>query len=99
MSWSISISPATVEEFDAAVDAAGADLPRLVPDQEDQLLAAKAAAKALVASGALGHDGLYRGSLSGHANPGHPTPESPYMPVESISVYIQRWFQPEVTNG
>lgn len=73
MSWSLSIPPTPAAEFAAAVDAAvTSPAGPLAPSVGEQVAAAKAAAKALVAGGSLG-DGskTFAASLSGHANEGH----------------------------
>lgn len=78
MSWSTApVKPVDFEHINEVIDAAmitGAQH----EEHHEQFAAAKEAAKALIASGALGDgtDGrLFIVSLNGHANPGHqPTP-------------------------
>lgn len=74
MSWQVTpIEPSTGANIDAAIEVAqlwGTS----APEHQQQLDAAKWAAKAMIASGALGNPGdgrLFIVSLNGHANPDH----------------------------
>lgn len=79
MSWTFpAASGITADEFDAKVAASLAAYEhnleasdyQLDPAASEQITAAVAAAKALVASGAVG-SGTFNVTLSGHANPDH----------------------------
>lgn len=84
MSWSTSVPATPTAEFDAAVDAAAVSPPgELAPEVTSQVAAARAAVKALVASGSFdASTPAFNASLSGHAcvdgTPG----------AESISVFV-----------
>ncbi len=69
MSWSLSYETREKFEKDEAEYPA---VPELGPDCEEQKQAARAAAKALIDSGAAGGEGKdFRVNIYGHANPGH----------------------------
>lgn len=93
MSWGMSTEKTTAAEFASAVDALelgdgySADFAR--DEAEAQLAAAKSAAKAILASGALGTEGEYLASLSGHAEPGHERREG--YSGDFVNVIVQRF--------
>ena len=93
MSWSVSVSKTPSAEFEAAIDALelgdgyGTDFAR--EEAEMQLSAAKAAAKAIFASGAVGTEGEYHASLSGHAEPNHE--RRPGYSGDTVYVTVQRY--------
>src|SRR5258707_4956206 len=89
MSWSLSMEKTTAEQFDAAVDAAGEGSPAPTAEQAEQIAAAKAAAKAIFASGALGREGEYFASMSGHAEPGHERRKG--FSGDMVHVTVQRY--------
>lgn len=92
MSWNVSLPATPAAEFDAAVDAL--ELPvreHMTPDAygpeaQAQFAAAKAAAKAIAASGALGR-GPFGCQLNGHANPDHAPREGWANDTMNVSVY------------
>lgn len=79
MSWSITIGPYTAEEWAKVARPTIQDAEDTVrkqqPDCQDEAIracdAAIDAAKALIASGALGSGATFLASLNGHANPGN----------------------------
>lgn len=90
MSWnSTPIKPADGEHITAEI--ASAKCSGMVsPEHEDQLRQAKAAAIAMIMSGALGDplDGrVFTVSLHGHANEGHQP--KPGWADDALSVYVQ----------
>jgi len=91
LSWSITVPAVPVEEFGVACDDAPNDYESSVEGQA-QIDAAKAAAKAIVASGAAGAGCWVRASLNGHANRGH-QPQDGYSP-DQISVTVQQMTAP-----
>lgn len=73
MSWGASLKPTPAAEFAAAVDAMETPSAPTETQEETaaQFEAAKAAAKAIMASGAIGTLGEYTVSMTGHAEPDH----------------------------
>lgn len=81
MSWSVQIPPSLAEKVPSVIE--GLELPEYAramnsaEEMGEQLRAAKRAVLLLFFSGALGDptQGVWVGTISGHANPGHlPTP-------------------------
>lgn len=74
MSWSASLGATKATDIDAAIDGCATSPPEDGLDEHvvEQVNAARAAAKGLVASGAVG-DGekAFSVTLSGHSNEGH----------------------------
>lgn len=71
MSWSLHVEPRPAPAIFRAVDAAEPSSP-VSEDGEQQVRAAKAAAKDIIESQAVGGtDKHFNVSLSGHSNPGH----------------------------
>lgn len=74
MSWSASLGATKATDIDAAIDGCATSPPEDGLDEEvvEQVNAARAAAKGLVASGAVGDsEKAFTVTLSGHSNEGH----------------------------
>jgi hypothetical protein len=89
MNWHAeTTTPLHAGELPDAID--DLDVADATPEAEEQLDAAKDAAKAIVAAGALGDssddEAVYGAELTGHANPGHDgdTPDQVTVRVRRI---------------
>ena len=94
MSWGFGIGKTPAAEFDTAIDAAGKDFPAPTAEQAVQIAAAFAAAKAIFASGAVGREGEYIASMSGHAEPGHERRKG--FSGDMVHVTVERYIDYEV---
>lgn len=89
MSWNLNTEGAIpLSEADVAIDELG--ITGASPEVEEQISAAKAAAKSLLASGAVGNGEDVRVSvgINGHANPDHAYSEG--MAQDTISVSVRQ---------
>lgn len=84
MSWGIN-TVAAAADIDMAIDALVVPGDHIT-ESDDQIAAAKVAAKQLVASGGAGSPAYWNVSLSGHANPGHAEVAGSSNEVISVSV-------------
>ena len=96
MSWSIQVPAVPDDGFEAATDSAvnawrDQHQDQITEESNEQQNAESAAAKAIVASGALG-TGWFTASLSGHANAGHVPPEG--SSPDATGVYVNRTKEP-----
>lgn len=100
MSWSTYVKATPAAEFEAAIDAVQIEHytgveESVVAAQNEQLDAAKAAAKALFQSGVVGPatDGSwYAVNFAGHGSPGHQLREG--YATESVSVSVSQAIPP-----
>lgn len=89
MSWSTSVPATPYAEFAAAVDAAVIVGVAPSPWIDEQLAAAKAAVKAIVASSAVGDSTCsYSATMSGHANAEHEPTEG--WANDCLTVIVQQ---------
>lgn len=74
MAWDV-YTVADATDIDTAIDALSVPNDHIT-ESDDQLTAAKAAAKQIIASGGAGSPAYWNVALSGHANPGHAQPQA-----------------------
>lgn len=89
MSWSVRIPTTPVADFGEVVDAAEPDTfgGGLKHEVAEQLVAAREAAKALLASGAIGDPTHVAATLAGHANDDHQITEGYTNDHIDVSIY------------